>query len=559
MPTAAEQFLQDYQPAGPQVPRGQTDPTEFLKDYTPEPAASNAQMGGPLREPALAGSSALTGLENLAGSAGGLREAAQGLGSHFGVPPWLTGGIVQGLLPFSALPSSQAMARFTDELGLTGRRDLVPQNPAERFGSAAVESLPSALPMLATGVGVPAALGSALFGGLGGEAGRELTGGSTAGALAGGLLGGSAVGALSSMSRLGQLERAAAELGTSSTLQSAGERLQDEARSWANGVFPAKEEAAWAPVDQLVPRGTPVPLDEFQARLEALANRGGNYADVVKHLSPRLPAVLLKQLDRNPEGLSSEDLESPAPAPRTPPSWQEARVIRSSLGAAMKDPQVIKDLPQSQISSLYQAITQDLKDAAEGVSPEALDAFEAANAESSRLRGIADGPIQRILDKTPESSAGGLISEARKGGTTLADLRGEIPTGVDELASSIIRQDQWKKMSPEAKRLLVQDPVLRNQIETAPPRSTSPMLQTASSAKELLGAFLGEKVGEMATLPLHLSTNPIALGGAGALVGAVAPWAARAALGALRRPNELLYPATGGLAASGLTLGGPRQ
>ena len=275
------------------------------------------------------------------------------------------------------------------------------------------------------------------------------------------------------------IESVAAATGTSRTAQESGEVTQAAARDWIGGKFAQEKAAAMEPVRNLV-REVPdltVGRDNFAQRLAAITEAGGSNQVLVEALRPTLPARLLKifepegpgQLKPSQVGAGRATKPGPEAVARTEQSWQDAAVLKTALGDAMANPQIVKDIPAQQLSSLYQAQTMDMRQAladnAHRMSADPLAAFDQANAQLSRLYSVAEGPMSRIVagprpsaaDPRPEDVAVRLMNEAKRGGTDLAILRREMPEAVDELVAAHLREhpEEWTRFSPEAKDALL--------------------------------------------------------------------------------------------------------
>jgi len=314
----------------------------------------------------------------------------------------------------------------------------------------------------------------------------------------------------------------AARLGTSQTLDQAGDSLQEAARDWVNNVAPAKHAAAWAPVDALIPKDTVTPLTGFQGTLAKMTSSGGDLQPVLDALRPRLPKKLANALE------TSLDLGGT-------PTWSGAQQIRSAIGDAMTNPKITKDITQQQLSALYSSLTGDMRSAAGSISPDAATAFDSANAESTRLFGIQKGPMAKIITSgneadekiAPGTAAQRLLTQGRTTGDTLATLRQEIPAGVDELAAFQLGKaaPSWQRTSPEAQAALVPNQRDRDLVSslTAKPASTPaqhPQLNI------IAGGELGNLAGQLATHAGYPGLQE-GLAAAGALTGAAMPLARR--------------------------------
>lgn len=254
----------------------------------------------------------------------------------------------------------------------------------------------------------------------------------------------------------------AAGHGTSATLQEAGGHLQDQARNWISNVLPKKLGALWAPVDSAIPKTTQLELPSFTSALGDINKSAGALEPLAGLLKPGLPKALGKALE-NVGGAKELD-----PGATSGFSWGDVQKLRTTLGDAMANPKVLNDVGAQNLSRLYATLTSDMRGAAAKVSPEALSAFDAANEGSTRLYGIAEGPISRVVsgarpsaeDPAPEAAARSLLSGGKSGASDLATLRLEIPQGVDELAAAHLRTNPagFAKLAPEAQSALVPNP-----------------------------------------------------------------------------------------------------
>jgi hypothetical protein len=291
------------------------------------------------------------------------------------------------------------------------------------------------------------------------------------------------------------IESIAAAHGTSSTLQDAGEKLQNSARSWLTKDLPAKQASAWAPVDAAVSETTPTPLYNLNSALKDINTSAGTLEPIAKLLKPGLPAQVQRVFNDvldTPEGVGAKSAVtgkspildefgtpltkelSPAVAGK-PVTWEDVQKLRSTLGDAMSNPQTIKDVGAQNLSRLYASITADMATTARAKG--ASDLFDSANAESTRLYGVAEGPIAKVVsgpkasladDPAPGKVASGLLASGRSGNTDLEALRTEgLPVG--ELTAAQLREDPsaWSKLSPEAQQTLVPDSAHRATLDSA--------------------------------------------------------------------------------------------
>lgn len=478
-------------------------------------AASNGQQGsappvaqyqGLGRLPALAGLAAGRGVAGVAGIPGDV-ESLLNSGTN-----WLRGGVSpqeQAQQDKNRLPTG---GEISSSLGLTPNA-LTPTTPLERYGSAAIESLPAAGAAIASGGAAAPALASSIGGGLAGQGAHDLAPDSTWAPVAAGLVTGLGVGGVANKvdnmlsasaanksvvdaaakldaanaARKAALDAApkanfdiandagalkkvsaadyaatraqldsdlaahhaqqdaatelvASGLGKSQSLQDAGEALQQHARNWISNVLPAKVSALWAPVDAAIPADAQVNLNAFSGALKDINTSAGKLEPLASLLKPSAPKALGKTLS-NVLGLDA--LGGGAGAPTF--NWGDVQKLRTTLGDAMSNPKVINDVGDKNLQRLYATITADMRSTA--AANGAGEAFDQANAGTRALYQIGEGPMSKLVagprpsaeDPTPESAANALLNGAKRGGTDLATLRGEIPGGIDELAAAHLR------------------------------------------------------------------------------------------------------------------------
>lgn len=507
-----------------------------------------------MRWPKLIGTAAIKGADFALGLPGeGQRLVNRGM-NHLWAALGLPEQDVNATGPLE--PTVDKLVAATDKLGLTNRSDLFGASPTERGISTAVTGATAGLltaPLLGPeGATIPSTVGA----GTGGAINALFPNDPLAGAFAGAIGGAGAAtaaelaerginasrGALNSNAQdfvtaglpvrsaalttenpataralaphapvaqtqqdLGAaVEAHAAHLGQSRTLQDAGEAAQTDTRRYlaplpqdpalraaeiANPTtLDGKVAKVWAPVDGAVPPSTVTPLSNMRAALEDMTKSGGSLQPLISELSPKLPQRLLEKLT-GPEDLVGAAL---------PPTWAEVQQLRSALGDAMKNPQVVKDMTAEQISRLYAATTADMRETtlaldSAGGGGRATSLFDSANAESSRLYTQAERTLSKIVsgatkssdDPLPEKVAASLLSGGKAGGTDLAVLRSELPNTADELAAVHLRQTglddpsdptssvakgfagKWATLSPEAKAALVADPQQRAALDAS--------------------------------------------------------------------------------------------
>lgn len=487
---------------------------------TPEVPAV-AQNNSVFRLPLMAGSELAKGAVNLAGVPGDFQDLLNRGGNALrpvlgGKEPSLAELQAQKLSRFPT--SNELTGNITDLMGLTNRPDLQPTTPLERYGSATIGALPAAAATVATGGTALPALATTVLPALAGQGAHDLAPESRWAPVVAGLATGLGVGGVvSTVQKAAEaknalklvadskqalhdardaaftgrkslsdsvdaikttsaadfaatrkalvdakdavhgaadqaIETVASGFGKSGTLQEAGQALQAHARNWLNKVLPAKLTALWEPVNNVIPKDARFSLSNFQHGLKEINTDAGELEAVAGSLKPAGPKILgskmesaleLKELSGTPDGFS----------------WSDMQKLRSNLGDAMSNPMTVKDIGAQNLSKLYATLTADMERAAKasGVG----EAFDAANIGSSRLYGIAEGPMARIVasgkataeDPVAEAVAKNFLTSGRAGATDLGVLRTEIPKGIDELAAAGLRTNPsgWGKLAPETR------------------------------------------------------------------------------------------------------------
>lgn len=491
-------------------------------------SAAPEQDASWLRYPRMLWQQAASGFGEGAGTPGELQAAAN-RGVNALLPPEQQGP------PAWQAPSGNEVLDYLGRRGIGTTADVIPTGPWERAFAGAVRGTAKAAPLLLAGpeaAALPGALGAATGGAVEG-----LTGSPAAGMAAGSITG---LGAQRLLTP--SLSRLASRLGSSETLQEAGDHLQEAVRNWRSSVMPAQEAAVWGPVDAAVPKAEPVLLHNFRSELD----------DITRATPTQQPLMNVLVGGRQ---------QALAKAMTTPVSnWGDARAIRTRLGNAMSNPRLIPDMDAADISRLYGAITEDLGNTAGALG--ANDLFAAANAESARLHQLGGGPLGRVAsgvhpevnDPRPEAVASRLLSGARQGGSDLAALRETVPTAVDELAAATLRVNPklWHRFAPEAQTHLVSDPELRASIGSVLPAGTAaPGTRQLTS---LVGARLGDIAGIIGGhfLPGASAINPLVAGAIGEAGGILAPAAARGVRRLALQPSRLMPGLAGTLGGNTL-------
>lgn len=228
------------------------------------------------------------------------------------------------------------------------------------------------------------------------------------------------------------VDRTAANLGTSVTAQDAGTVLQTKARDWLDNIFPARQTAAWSPVDAAMrPGGVPVsvPLDNYRAALGNITGDVGRMVEQSKTLIPQSARTLLDNL--------KSDLPSGGPA-----TWDEAQKLRSMVGDAMGVPEIAQSIGAKNLTRIYGSLASDMREAADARGAGA--AFDAANKVSTEGFAFRNNTLSKVVSTNnplqepirPEQAASSVLNG---GDTTLKAIRREMPEAADELAAHKLR------------------------------------------------------------------------------------------------------------------------
>lgn len=488
-PSAPQDPMQALAGVGPQSPGGTGDASAM---------PATPQQSGPMRYVDKLGSDLVSGATGALGLPGTLVQAAKKAALAHGVSEAAWNSTIGNLLDTQQMNAGADAAGNALGVGpVVNRPDLAPQNAAERYGDAAVKALPAAAATITSGgAALPALLGST--GGAVAGQGAQDAGLPWYAQLGASLLGGGAGGAAASALSPQNVERVASTLGTSSTMQQAGSKLQSAARDWINNVMPAQQEAAWGHVNDIM-ADAPVPLNTTLSNLKDLvpdqtqplggataALKGNQFSNLLDKIIPPDVAAKLPNADEIPDTFRNW-------SPANPPSWQQVKQFRSTVGDILGQPTMMKGMNEGDLQHLYAGLTDDMRTAADG---RALGAeFDNANAENVRLNDIKANVMSKLVaggeasraDPKPGEAATAVLRGAQHDGTTLQTLRDELPDATDELAAAHLRMFSPKyaklnpqgsapaSLSPEAMQALVPDPSTRalitSVIPTPAPRS----------------------------------------------------------------------------------------
>lgn len=173
----------------------------------------------------------------------------------------------------------------------------------------------------------------------------------------------------------------------------------------------------WGKLDQFIAPDTPVPLSNTKAALAELSGSG--------KLTEAFTSPTITKAVQAVDGVSA-----------TP--YQELRDLRSYIGARLGDPQLMSDIPRSELKRLYGALTQDIKEAA--AANGGLEAFERASRFTRAMHDRVDSTLEPLLRRTtPEK----LFSAVRNGdASSLRSLSRSLKDGKTwrVVAGSVIKE-----------------------------------------------------------------------------------------------------------------------
>lgn len=581
-------------------PQAQTAPAQNGWDVV----GQTEQMKGPMRIPAMIASNAGEGLAALGGVPGDLEDLAEAGGTA--IRKAITGdGTPYPRDPFRI--RSRDIIGVGKKLGVFERPDLAPQDTTEKYIAAGSRGAGASIPLaLSGGTAAPFILGSGITSGLGSQLGEDLfPKHPIAGGFFGGMLGGAGLTGLTntggrvinasrgignemtdayrtagitprlagdasdskvlkglqafaakspaSMARVGHAadqtagefgnaaEGIASQLGRAQTMQDVGTALQGQSKAWMDR-FKMTNANNWGALDGMFPTG--VKVSNYQKTLGQISEDLPQAGNTAKVLQPGLTSQLKQALAADLGDNTGQQITDALP-------WQAVKGIRTRLGEMLEDPNLPADTSTAEIKRLYAALTNDMKAAAKAAGPKAEEAFNNANAFTSKGHDFIDNVLRPIIKdgQTPEGAAGTVLPKLNKGGTLIDQLRQEMPDAANEVAAFKVRDmasalagrqnaagnavspstflTDWNKLSPEAKQALFEDPAVQKKLAAMAKvsegiKATLAKMNHSNTAahadwKDALGlpgriaaaAFAGHTLGAEAGLGTH-----------GALIGA---------------------------------------
>jgi len=307
--------------------------------------------------------------------------------------------------------------------------------------------------------------------------------------------------------------------------------------------FKGKANNLYAKVDQYIKPTKKVETNNFTNQLDNTLNKFSDdpeFADIL--MSPMFKSLkLANDAAKNRGGMTYKTLKS----------------LRTKMGEALDDRQLIGDTSQAEIKQLYGALSDDMALTAAQSGPEALKAAERASKFWSAGRSRIDDVLKPVVNKRLSQEVfNSAISGAKHGAQKLRTLKKSMPKQEwDTVVAQQIkemgratpgRQDvsgdlfspatfltSYSKLDNKAKKVLFTGPQykgLESSIEdlvtvSAALKDVSKMANTSGTAQQLmymqlltggLGGAYGLEQGESAT------TGAVG----GMAIGVLAPWAA---------------------------------
>lgn len=176
----------------------------------------------------------------------------------------------------------------------------------------------------------------------------------------------------------------------------------------------------WNKSDSLINQSLPVALTNTKAKLSQLV-QGGNMGSILDN--PKLSQI--KQALDNSQTVD----------------YETVRKLRSSIGQKLAGNDLVSDIPKAELKQIYGALSQDIKALAQQSSPEALKAFERANAYTSAGHTRIDDYLQRISNKVNPDQVFKDIARGGEGVKAIMTVKKSIPTEDWEVvASNVVRR-----------------------------------------------------------------------------------------------------------------------
>lgn len=176
----------------------------------------------------------------------------------------------------------------------------------------------------------------------------------------------------------------------------------------------------WNKSDSLINQNLPVSLTNTQSKLAQLVH-GGNIGTILDN--PKLSQIK-EVLDQSPVL-----------------DYQTVKSLRSSIGQKLAGNDLVSDIPRAELKQIYGALSSDIKALAQQSSPEALKAFERANAFTRTGHDRIDDHLQRIVNQVNPDKIFKDLSRGGEGVKAIQTVKKSIPAEDWEVvASNVVRR-----------------------------------------------------------------------------------------------------------------------
>jgi hypothetical protein len=185
--------------------------------------------------------------------------------------------------------------------------------------------------------------------------------------------------------------------------------------------FRTSSSALWSKSDSMIDQSAPVSIDNTKATLGELV-RGDKWGDVLDNAA----LVKINQMANDPAAAID---------------FATLKSLRSSIGQKIGNNELTSDIPRAELKRVYGAITQDIKSAAAKSSPEALKAFERANAYTRTGHDRIDDYLERIATKVDTDKIFNAVAKGGEGTKTINAVKRSLkPEEWEVVASNVIRR-----------------------------------------------------------------------------------------------------------------------
>ncbi|KPJ66526.1 MAG: hypothetical protein AMJ43_07790 [Coxiella sp. DG_40] len=271
----------------------------------------------------------------------------------------------------------------------------------------------------------------------------------------------------SAQKTIGEIEegilKQASQLGKAETKEEAGQAIQKGAGEFVNR-FLSKSGQLYDNLGKYIKPDERVSIDTTNNVLSELSDQ---FAD-----SPAIQAVFESPKMRQIKRAISEDSVNGLL------NFGTVKNLRSLVGKAINDKDVIPDVAQGSLKKLYGALSDDIKLAAASKGEEAINAFNRANNFYRSGQKRIDDAIEKIVNSdTPEKAFNAAMAGTKEGATTLRKIKRSLkPDEFSELQNVTLRnmgkanpgaQDaagnvfspttfltRFNQLSPESKKVL---------------------------------------------------------------------------------------------------------